>query len=119
MSAPRTQEHRCWYQVEDAPNGGKRRVIQLDLNMVDYVRAVIGLNPDDASDDNYATDVQITYGGLMKPVIISNGAPFTGPAADLFWKAWCKFVTCYGKQPAAPVGTIYLPESSGQGKFKT
>ena len=74
---------------------------------------VYGSNPFDPGDNDYAEGVQIVYAGTMKPLTLSNKAPFTVNSANWFYEEWKKFITLQAEQPAGTVGTILLPEQNG------
>lgn len=114
MTPPRTQQHRHWVQVEYAPTGTERRVLHLDLNMVDEVVAVLGINPDDPDDKQYANGVRIHYAGVMKPIDLENRGSFTGPSAAWFYKLWLEFIELRAQQAPAPTSLIHRPDSTNQ-----
>ena len=105
MTAPRTQEHRHWIQIELVPNGSVTGAVMVDLNMVDqfiFNRAPQPNNP------NYVDQVTVTYAGVMKPL------GFKGDNANWLYEAWLAFIDLKAEAPKAAPGLIVMPDATGR-----
>jgi hypothetical protein len=91
MSTVRTQADRHWVRVEyKAADSGRRRVRDIDLNMVDEIMWVF-------SDENepfapLVCGAKIYYAGEMQPIHVENWAGQGVNSANELYQIWVDFI---------------------------